>query len=145
MVDIQKVFQYFGKYSKFTNLPSYEELNSGLEEITDKGLKDLDGMAKIVTVLGIPENELENRTDLVKKVASHLWGGENFTPDVFQNLDVESIERFEYATREPLRIEVKLPGNVKKAVLQPDRVMLSSKTRSHICRYLHVVLDLVLV
>ncbi len=113
MADITNIIEYLGNYCRFTNLPSYKEIREGLISSRRKVFLEHSDESYI-TPLIIPEEIIDEKSSIIKRVASHLWGGNDKVEKLFKELEIKSIEEMSYADTKPLRIRLNFSDKLEE-------------------------------
>jgi hypothetical protein len=112
-MDIEnRVAEYLKKYSNFANLPEYTELRDGLEPKERIEMNHSDN--SVITQLEIPYSLLKEKTNLVRSIASKLWGGNEKIERIFSEMEIDSIEEISYADTKPLKVTVEFSGRLER-------------------------------
>jgi len=111
MANIQQILSYLGKHCRFTTLPSYDGLREGLEvdEAACEGVE-----SQFVIPMKFSKSLKEKKLGEVKKIASHLWGGNEDVRRVFHKIDGVAFHDFYYGRTCPLRVKVFFSNDFEK-------------------------------
>src|SRR3989344_678357 len=113
MADITNIIEYLGNYCRFTNLPSYKEIRESLIPSRRRVFLEHSDESYI-TPLIISGKIIDEKNSLIKRVASHLWGGNNKVEKLFDELEIKSIEEISYADTKPLRIRLNFSDKLEE-------------------------------
>lgn len=113
MANVEKILNYLGKHCRFTTLPTLVELKAGLDidrfAAAEAGLE-----AQFIVPMAVPKAIKEKKLEQVKKIASHLWGGNDDIKRVFHKIDGMTCHELIYGRTNPLRVKVHFGNHTEK-------------------------------
>lgn len=114
MIDWKHILRYFGSNCKFTAPYSYKDFRKGLRG-GKKKFKEHWSEDMYITPLTVPRELIREKEEMARRIASHLWGGNEEIQGMFHSLKILSFEEITYADTKPIKVSVVFGDSLKKA------------------------------
>lgn len=113
MANFRDFSRYLQDYCSYTtSLPSFDDLRKGLQP--EEKIFSHDSNIEFITKLHIPEHLKDQKTRETRRIAAHVWGGNEEICRVFNQGEIVSLEEISYADNEPIKVAIKFPGEIEK-------------------------------